>query len=106
MHPPLYQAHPLCRELVDQFVQCHKDNPVMKFLDACGAAERTMNACFREEKELRRRLNRERGNPQLAWLGLAPAAGGAGAGGGGASAAEAANAATVAASAAKPVAPR
>ena len=74
MHPPLYQAHPLCRELVDQFVQCHKDNPVMKFLDACGAAERTMNACFREEKELRRRLNRERGNPQLAWLGLAAAA--------------------------------
>ena len=61
MHPPLYQAHPLCREHVEAFAKCHEDNPVLKFLNACGALEAEMNVCFREEKNLRRQLNRERG---------------------------------------------
>lgn len=61
MHPPLYQAHPLCGERVEAFTKCHEDNPWMKFANVCGDLESAMNACFKEEKTLRRQLNREKG---------------------------------------------
>lgn len=61
MHPPLFQAHPLCRSHVEAFTRCHEENPWMKFLNACGDLESAMNACFKEEKALRRQLNKERG---------------------------------------------
>jgi COX assembly mitochondrial protein 2 len=61
MHPPLYQAHPLCQKEVEAFTRCHDENPWLKFFNACGDAESVMNACFREEKALRRQLNREKG---------------------------------------------
>ena len=37
-----------------------------KFFNACAALERGMNACFREEKKLKLKLNRER--PPTAWF--------------------------------------
>ena len=40
MHPPLYQPHPLCGEEVLEFTECHKNNPVAKFFNACGLLER------------------------------------------------------------------
>lgn len=58
MHPPLYKPHPLCKKEVEDLIKCHEDNPFMKFLDACGPAKRTMDACFREEKKLRVKLNK------------------------------------------------
>jgi COX assembly protein 2 len=60
MHAPLYQPHPLCKQEVEDFTRCHRENPFMKFLNACGEAELTMNACFREEKKLRRGVSKER----------------------------------------------
>ena len=95
MHPPLYQPHPLCGEEVLEFTECHKNNPVAKFFNACGLLEREvrggvgggvggagwgcvvprppssppphpppsprtqMNRCFKSEKELRRKLNKQ-----------------------------------------------
>ena len=61
MHPPLYQAHPLCAKEVEAFTACHKENPWAKFANVCGDAEAAMNACFKEEKVLRRQLNKEKG---------------------------------------------
>jgi len=37
---------------------CHETHPVAKFLNACGDAKRTLDACFREEKQLRIKLNK------------------------------------------------
>ena len=97
MHPPLFQAHPLCREVrgvaggqrsetsvpteidpaiahsspptllsprssartqeVETLVRCHEERSVAKFFNACGPAKLALDACFREEKVLRKRLN-------------------------------------------------
>ena len=61
MHPPLFQAHPLCQAHVEAFTRCHAEHTWLKFLNACGEMELQMNACFREEKALRRQLNAQRG---------------------------------------------
>ena len=65
MHPPLLQAHPLCQREVAAFTTCHTEHPLLKFLNACGELEAVMNACFKEEKTLRRQLNVARGPPAM-----------------------------------------
>ena len=55
-----------CPQDVERFVQCHEDHPIGKFFNACGPLEAAMNACFREEKKLRLKLNRE--NPPKPWF--------------------------------------
>lgn len=65
MHPPLFQAHPLCQPQVESFTRCHVDHPVAKFFNACGDLELEMNACFKEEKNMRRQLNTQRGTVAL-----------------------------------------
>ena len=47
-------------------MKCHEEHPVGKFFNACGALEAAMNACFREEKKLRLKINRE--NPPKPWF--------------------------------------
>ena len=63
MHPPLFKPHPLCKGEVETLVRCHEENPLMKFLNACGEAKIEMDKCFREEKKLRVQLNKRIPNP-------------------------------------------
>ncbi len=58
MHPPLFKPHPLCKQEVEDLVRCHTDRPYMKFLGVCNDAKSALDLCFREEKNLRRRLNK------------------------------------------------
>jgi Cytochrome c oxidase biogenesis protein Cmc1 like len=74
MHPPLYKPHPLCKKEVEDLVKCHEENPWMKFLDACGPAKRTLDACFREEKKLRVKLNKKLPDPPEEMTHSGPAA--------------------------------
>ncbi len=57
MHPPLFQPHPLCKAEVEALVKCHEENPVAKFWNACGDTKLALDLCFREEKQLRKKLN-------------------------------------------------
>ena len=89
MHPPLGRPHPLCEREVAELMACHKANPFMKFLDACGGAKTALDACFREEKHVRVSLNRRIADPLEKAAAAAAAASAApsdaaGAGGGGA----------------------
>jgi hypothetical protein len=63
MHPPLFKPHPLCEREVEELVACHARHPVLKFVNACGAAKVAMDACFREEKKLRVALNKRIPDP-------------------------------------------
>lgn len=56
--PPLPFPYPTRAQAVEAYVACHADHPVAKFFNACGDMESSMNACFKEEKELRRAINR------------------------------------------------
>ncbi len=58
MHPPLFKPHPLCKQEVEDLVNCHRDNPYLKFFGVCNDAKTSMDLCFREEKNLRRKLNK------------------------------------------------
>jgi COX assembly protein 2 len=57
MHPPLFRPHPICSELVNKLVQCHKDNEIGKFFGACNEIKSEMDQCFRMEKEEKRLAN-------------------------------------------------
>jgi len=59
MHPPLFKAHPLCKPEVDSLVKCHTENPYAKFFGVCNEAKACMDLCFREEKVLRKKLNKK-----------------------------------------------
>ena len=39
-------------------MRCHEERPIAKFFNACGPAKLKLDACFKEEKVLRMRLNR------------------------------------------------
>lgn len=89
MHPPLFQPHPLCKPEVDALVACHKENPVAKFVNACGDAKLALDFCFKEEKKLRKKLNPKVSAvfpSALTMNGELRQGGGGGAGGGGAQA--------------------
>ena len=61
MHPPLHAAaHPHCAGPIEALKHCHATNPWRKFLGACNAKKHTLDACFRQEKELKRAVNQER----------------------------------------------
>ena len=57
MHPPLGRPHPSCQDVIDALNSCHKDNEMAKFFGFCNEAKANLDACFRAEKELRRKLN-------------------------------------------------
>ena len=55
MHPPLYRPHPKCAALVDALVECHDANVYGKFWGACNDQKAAMDACFKAEKDEKRR---------------------------------------------------
>ena len=57
MHPPLYRPHPKCAALVDALVECHDNNVYGKFWGACNDQKAAMDACFKAEKDEKRREN-------------------------------------------------
>ena len=57
MHPPLYRPHPKCAALVDALVACHDANVYGKFWGACNDQKAAMDACFKAEKDEKRREN-------------------------------------------------
>jgi hypothetical protein len=57
MHPPLYRPHPKCAALVDALVECHDANVYGKFWGACNDQKAAMDACFKAEKDEKRREN-------------------------------------------------
>mmetsp|Transcript_35654 Transcript_35654/g.110395 ORF Transcript_35654/g.110395 Transcript_35654/m.110395 type:complete len:85 (-) Transcript_35654:126-380(-) len=57
MHPPLYRPHPRCEDIVAALVKCHDENPSAKFWGACNDAKAAMDACFKLEKDEKRRAN-------------------------------------------------
>jgi COX assembly protein 2 len=61
MHPPLFKPHPKCEDLMKMLVQCHDENPALKFFGACNSFKAEMDACFRAEKEERRKDSVNRG---------------------------------------------
>ena len=60
MHPPLYRPHPKCAALVDALVECHDSNVYGKFWGACNDQKAAMDACFKAEKDEKRRENLRR----------------------------------------------
>ena len=68
MHPPLFRPHPICSELVDKLVQCHKDYEIGKFFGACNDIKSEMDKCFRMEKEEKRQANLVRPLPLLLFI--------------------------------------
>ena len=60
MHPPLYRPHPKCAALVDALVECHDANVYGKFWGACNDQKAAMDACFKAEKDEKRRENLRR----------------------------------------------
>ena len=57
MHPPLYRPHPKCAALVDALIECHDSNVYGKFWGACNDQKAAMDACFKAEKDEKRREN-------------------------------------------------
>ena len=60
MPPPLYRPHPKCAALVDALVECHDANVYGKFWGACNDQKAAMDACFKAEKDEKRRENLRR----------------------------------------------
>jgi COX assembly protein 2 len=82
MHPPLFKSHPLCKAEVDTLVKCHDENPYVKFFGVCNEAKSLMDLCFREEKNLRKKLNKKVPT-NLPSVFMNPSSGSTGSGGGG-----------------------
>ncbi len=60
MHPPLDRPHPDCGEAINALKTCHADNPFAKFFGECNDAKYALDACFRAEKEVKRKHNLEK----------------------------------------------
>jgi COX assembly protein 2 len=74
MHPPLFQPHPLCKQEVEDLVRCHSENPYLKFVGVCNDAKSSLDMCFREEKVMRRQLNKRVSTSMPSVLKLTPTA--------------------------------
>ncbi len=58
MHPPLVlHRNPMCREEILALQVCHKDHQLAKFWGACNDAKATLDACFRKQKDFKRKVN-------------------------------------------------
>ena len=47
------------RQEVEALVKCHAENPYLKFVGTCNDAKSSLDLCVREEKNLRRSLNKK-----------------------------------------------
>ena len=61
MHPPLAPAkHPLCLDVIEALQACHACNPLKKLLGVCNQQKWDLDACFRAEKQVKRKANFEK----------------------------------------------
>ncbi len=69
MHPTLSDhLHPGCEAAIRGLEQCHKDNPVRKFIGACNAAKAALDQCLADEYLVKRELNAEKSKAEKARL--------------------------------------
>ncbi len=54
----------MCSHLAEALVKCHEDFPIKKFFGECNEAKAMMDACFREEKIVKRDENLARARAQ------------------------------------------
>jgi|APCry1669189665_1035243.scaffolds.fasta_scaffold33784_2 hypothetical protein len=62
MHPLIDSVHPLCTQEVLDYKKCGEENAYLGKLavtDLCEPFKHMMKACFREEKILRKELNKK-----------------------------------------------
>lgn len=57
MHPPLDRPHPECQLEIKALLDCHTEHPYMKFLGKCNDQKAKLDACFKLEKEHKRKAN-------------------------------------------------
>ena len=58
MHPPLVlHRNPLCREQILALTDCHENNRWAKFWGECNEVKQKLDACFRKQKEYKRKVN-------------------------------------------------
>ena len=58
MHPPLVvDRHPQCEGVILELRACHAAHPAGKFWGACNDQKAAMDACFKAEKDEKRREN-------------------------------------------------
>jgi len=57
MHPPLDRSHPDCQEAIKLLKECHDENTFGKFFGKCNQFKAELDACFRQEKEVKRAAN-------------------------------------------------
>mmetsp|Transcript_16486 Transcript_16486/g.49366 ORF Transcript_16486/g.49366 Transcript_16486/m.49366 type:complete len:86 (+) Transcript_16486:112-369(+) len=59
MHPHLHvDRHPTCAKEIVDLKRCHEEHPVAKFWGVCNDAKLALDECFRQEKVLKRDINR------------------------------------------------
>ena len=58
MHPPLVlHRNPHCRQEIIALQDCHRDHSLSKFWGACNDAKTKLDACFRKQKDFKRKVN-------------------------------------------------
>ncbi|UPQ96729.1 phosphatidylinositol N-acetylglucosaminyltransferase [Chloropicon primus] len=58
MHPPLVlHRNPQCRDQILALQDCHREHPISKFWGSCNDVKFTLDACFRKQKDFKRKVN-------------------------------------------------
>jgi hypothetical protein len=68
MHPPLDRPHPFCQDVITALRACHSENPLSKLFGVCNDQKWALDACFKVEKEAKRRENHEKAKREAARL--------------------------------------
>eukprot|EP00029_Vermamoeba_vermiformis_P004601 TRINITY_DN15154_c0_g1_i1.p1 TRINITY_DN15154_c0_g1~~TRINITY_DN15154_c0_g1_i1.p1 ORF type:complete len:111 (+),score=24.11 TRINITY_DN15154_c0_g1_i1:25-333(+) len=67
VHPPLaLHLHPLCKDVIERFQQCHQENQVGKFFGACNDLRTELDKCLYEEYLQSKQKNLEDARKQRA----------------------------------------
>ena len=68
MHPPLDRPHPHCQAVITALRTCHAENPLSKLVGVCNDEKWALDACFKAEKEVKRKENHEKAKREAARL--------------------------------------
>ena len=68
MHPPLDRPHPFCQDVITALRACHSENPLSKLIGVCNDQKWALDACFKVEKEAKRKENHEKAKREAARL--------------------------------------